>query len=308
MSKMNVLESIHIDASPEKIYPIISNLAHWKAWSPWIIAEPSAIITVAKDGQYHEWDGKIIGAGNLKIVSTLSGREVVMALTFLKPWKSKAITRFKLTQTEKGTQVEWIMESRLPFFLFWMKKQMEIFVGMDYQRGLQMLKNLIETGSVPSKLKFLGEKTFHATSYVGITTQCSISEISTQMEKDYTRLMTHLMAHCKDHLRGHPLSIYHKWEFKKNRVKYTACHPVETIPENLPEDFTQGELPKTRVYSIRHTGPYRHIGNAWSAGMMHQQAKVFKSSRKIHPMEVMYNSPKDTPENELISEVLFPVK
>ena len=308
MPKMNVNESILIDASPEKIYPIVSNLKHWETWSPWVIAEPSANIVVAKDGQYHEWEGKIIGSGNLKILSSQPNSEVVMALTFLKPWKSKATTRFKLTKTKKGTKVEWSMESRLPFFLFWMKKQMEIFVGMDYQRGLHMLKDLTETGSVPSTLEFKGEKTFHATTYVGITTQCPISEISTHMERDYTRLMTHLMTHCKEHLDGHALSIYHKWEFKKDRVSYTACHPVHSIPENLPEDFTQGTLPKTRVYSIRHTGPYRHIGNAWSAGMMHQQAKVFKPSRKIHPMEVMYNSPKDTPENELISEVLFAVK
>ena len=35
---------------------------------------------------------------------------------------------------------------------------MEAFIGMDYDRGLLMLKDLVEKGSVPSKLDFIGEQ------------------------------------------------------------------------------------------------------------------------------------------------------
>ena len=80
------------------------------------------------------------------------------------------------------------------------------------------------------------------------------------------------------------------------------------MPEDLPAQYYVGELPKFSAYTIRHTGPYHYIGNAWAAGMMHQRAKKFKPSRKLSPMEIMYNSPMNTPPNELISEILFPVK
>jgi|GEM_PF-589170 len=186
MPKMNVIKSIYVDAAPEKIYPIINDLSNWEQWSPWVIAEPNAQLNVAADGKYHEWDGEIIGAGNLKIKEEVENQSVTMALNFLKPWKSKAITRFALKKKAKGTEVVWTMDSSLPFFLFWMKKQMEIFVGMDYERGLTMLKDLVETGSSNSSLNFKGIKTFNATKYVGLKSQCSSSNLGQSMEKDFT--------------------------------------------------------------------------------------------------------------------------
>lgn len=308
MPKMNVIESIHIDATPNKIFPLISNLNHWDQWSPWVLAEPTAKITVAKEGNYHEWDGDIIGAGNLSIVSTDPNASVTMALNFLKPWKSSATTHFHLHETKKGTHVEWTMDSSLPFFLFWMKKQMQILIGMDYQRGLTLLKDLVENDSIPSTLQFKGVKPFHATNYIGLTTRCPISEIPTHMEQDYTRLMTFLMQEAQEYMCGYAFTIYHKWELTKDRVQYTACHPVNACPPNLPKGIVYNSIPKLSAYTIRHTGPYRHIGNAWAAGMMHQQAKCFRPNKKFPPLEVMYNSPKNTPENELVSEVLFPVR
>jgi len=308
MPKMKVIKSIYIDAAPEKIYPIINNLSNWEQWSPWVIAEPTAQLNVAKDGKYHEWDGEIIGAGNLKIQEEIENESVSMALTFLKPWKSKAITRFTLEKKGKGTEVIWTMDSSLPFFLFWMKKQMEVFVGMDYDRGLTMLKDLVETGSSNSTLTFKGVKSFYTTKYIGIKSQCSSSNLGQSMEKDFTQLMEFIREKTGENAHGNPFSIYHEFDVMKGKVIYSACHPLKEIPSKIPENFYTGELPKMRVYTVSHTGPYRHIGNAWSAAMMHQRAKKFRPAKKIPPMEVMLNSPKDTPEKELIAEVLFAVK
>ena len=79
MPKMNVIKSIYVDAAPEKIYPIINDLSNWEQWSPWVIAEPNAQLNVAADGKYHEWDGEIIGAGNLKIKKEVENQSVTMA-------------------------------------------------------------------------------------------------------------------------------------------------------------------------------------------------------------------------------------
>ncbi len=189
-----------------------------------------------------------------------------------------------------------------------MKKQMEVFVGMDYDRGLAMLKDLVETGSSNSKLTFKGVKSFHATKYVGLRSQCNSSNLGQSMEKDFTQLMNFIREKAEDTAKGNPFSIYHEFDVMKGKVIYSACHPVNEIPKEIPENFYTGELPKMKVYTVSHTGPYRHIGNAWSAAMMHQRAKKFKAAKKIPPMEVMHNSPKDTPEKELIAEILFAVK
>lgn len=308
MPTMNVNATVFIKSTPEKIFPIISNLSHWEKWSPWVIAEPSANLSITKDGKYHEWEGDIIGSGNLKIIDEIENQNLTMDLNFLKPWKSHAATQLQLIPRKDGTLVTWTMKSHLPFFLFWMRKQMEILVGMDYNRGLFLLKDLIETGSTNSSLNFKGNKPFHATQYVGIKRSCAFSRIGEHMEKDFKTLMPYLMENCREQLTGNGLSIYNKTDVIKDRVVYTAAHPVSEIPKNLPDHFTVGEMPKFNAYTIRHTGPYRHIGNAWAAGMMHQRNKLFKPAKGIPPIEVMYNSPVDTPENELISEILFPMR
>lgn len=308
MPKMNVTQSIYIDARPEKIYPFISNLNHWPTWSPWTVAEPSAKITVTKAGDHYTWEGKIIGEGHLTVVEQEENKSVVLDLVFLKPWKSTAKTSMILTLLEKGTKVTWNMDSRLPFFLFWMKKQMQHFIGMDYTRGLTMLKDLVETGNTNTTLAFLGEVPFEATPYIGIATDGAFSEISNTMERDYTALMQYIMQLPEEQRQRPAVAIYTKMDVLRDRCAYIAAHPVREIPDDLPEQFITGELPSFTAYTLRHTGPYRHIGNAWAAGMMHQRNKKFKSHKKIHPMEVMHNSPKNTPENKLVSDILFPVQ
>ena len=42
---------------------------------------------------------------------------------------------FYLKSNENSTEVNWTMDSSLPFFMFWMKNQMVEFIGMDYDRG-----------------------------------------------------------------------------------------------------------------------------------------------------------------------------
>ena len=79
-------------------------------------------------------EGEIIGAGNLKIVHEVENELVEMNLNFLKPWKSKATTTFELEETIKVHAFigKW---KAACLFLFWMKKQMQIFVEWTMTAG-----------------------------------------------------------------------------------------------------------------------------------------------------------------------------
>ena len=180
---------------------------------------------------------------------------------------------------------------------------MGAMVGMDYERGLSMLKDYVETGSVQSRLDFPGVERVPGCNYVGIRTVCAIADISDAMSADIHKLTDLLgpSALVKS------FSIYHKWDMVKGICEYTAGCDVDTPPPHMPEGFFVGKFPECNAYKVVHTGPYRHLGNAWSAGMMHGRAKVFKQSKKLHPFETYGNSPKDTPENELITNIYFPV-
>ena len=307
MPKMHMKKSIDINAPAEKVYSILNDFNHWRPWSPWLIQEPEAEDKVLESGKFNEWDGKRVGAGNMRIVSEAPNKSVDYDLTFLKPWKSTAKVKFEIKPNEDDTSVSWIMDSSLPFFMFWMKKLMVELVGMDYQRGLNMLKEYVEDGEVHSKLEFVGENSYPGCKYVGIKTATTMDKIGEQMGQDFGKLRGFLNQH-KGLESGSPFSIYHKWGLVDKKVKYTSGVPVSDLPANLPPRIISGSIPATKVYTIRHTGPYLHLGNAWSTMHGMGRRNEFKAKRGIHPFETYLNQPHEVPDNELVAEVHFAIK
>ncbi len=308
MPKMNLDRSVVIDADINKVYENINDFHNWKSWSPWLVLDPDALVNVREDGKYYNWEGKYLGSGEMTVIKEVENKSLDADLLFLKPWKSKAKIGFTLDQTDEGVRVVWKMESSLPFFMFWMKKMMISLISMDYDRGLTMVKDKCELGEIPSNMTFEGIKSFKGCKYIGIKSSSTIDGMSASMEKNYTQLMTYMMDGRQENMDGSPMSIYHKWDMVNRQADYTACIPVHEIPADLPEGMITGSVPATKVHSIHIKGPYRYIGNVWSAQYSRMRGKAFKGNKQIHPMEVYFNSPKNTAENDLETEVWFSVK
>lgn len=306
MAKIYVNESVVIHAPREKVYEAISDFNHWTSWSPWLIMEPEAKVTVSEDSKFYEWEGKRVGSGEMQITGEEENEWVDYDLTFLKPWKSKAKVRFELRPGNNITNATWKLESSLPFFMFWMKKMMTSLISMDFKRGLNMLKDYVEDGTVHSKLDFKGTTSYAGCKYIGIKTGCSMETVGEKMKDDFGKLWNFL-GDKKDMIAGNSFSIYHKWEMAKNKVVYTSGIPVKEIPNDLPEGITAGEIPETKVYTLSHTGPYLHLGNAWGTMYMMQRNKEFKANKAIPPFETYVNNPGEVEDNELVTEVHFPV-
>lgn len=307
MPKMNISRSKHIDASSENIFSILSDFNHWKAWSPWLIMEPETVVTVRDDSKYYEWKGSRIGQGNMTITGEVENQSVDYDLMFLTPWKSESKVRFEIEPNGSGCEVTWFMDGSLPFFMFWMKKMMEAFVGMDYERGLNLLKEYIEDGAVKSKLEFKGESSYPGTHYIGVKSTCSIEQMGEQMMTDFGKLHAYKSSHEGDSF-GNVFSIYHKWDMVKQQVTYTACLGVGTAASDLSNGLVAGEVPATKVYTLRHIGPYAHLGNAWSTLYAMQRGKEFKHSKRIHPFEVYVNDPQEVSLEELITDIHFAIR
>lgn len=306
MAKLNIQRSIVINKKPEEVFKVINNFDTWTTWSPWLIMEEGVKVTVADNKKSYEWEGDITGAGNMKIASEKENESIDIDLQFLKPWKSKAKVGFDIKPEGDGTKVSWTMDSSLPFFLFWMKKQTEAYIGNDYHRGLELLKDYCEDGEVHSKLQFKENNKIEGSKYIGIKTSCGVGQMGENMERDFTKLLE--LVGGPQGAANPPFSQYHKWDMVNQQAEYTACVPVNEIPADLPAGVITGEVPSTDVFTVHHHGSYRHIGNAWSAGYARQQAKKFKWNKSIDPIEVYLNSPMDTAENELQTEIHFPVK
>lgn len=306
MAKLSVKRSIVIKANASKVKAVVADFHNWPVWSPWLITEPEAEITTQADGKFYQWKGKRVGEGEMRVTNE-TDMQIDYDLTFLKPWKSKNTVQFLLKEQGEKTNVTWTMEGPWPFFLFWMKTKTEAFIGMDYERGLGMLKSYIEDGNVHSKLQFLGNQNYDGCNYVGIKTNCAFDAIGTHMENDYTTLFNWAKENNVE-FSGVPFSIYHKFDMVKNKVSYTAAIPVNDTSKAKPNSIFVGSLPKLTLHTIRHTGPYDYVGNAWSASMMMLRAKEFKTNKKYPPMEFYQNDPTETPANELVSDICFAVK
>tara|TARA_R110002096_G_scaffold105923_8_gene233092 strand:- start:7122 stop:8048 length:927 start_codon:yes stop_codon:yes gene_type:complete len=307
MPKFHVEKSIVMDSPREVVFDHVRDFQSWPEWSPWIITDPGCKVTYAEDGAAYSWDGPVCGAGEMKVVKDQSPEWIVSRLTFLKPWKSFADVRFDLATEDGGTRLTWSMDSELPMFMFWMKSMMVALIGMDYERGLAMLKARLETGVVPSKLEFPGSAPFEGVEFVGVRTRCAIPEIGSHMMADFGKIQDWV---CTNEVTpaGKMLSVYHKWQPAKQIVEYTSAVPVESVPAELPEGFISGEIPSCMTFPIQHTGSYQYLGNAWSAGVMRSRNRLIKQSRSIHPFEIYETAPGDVPENETVTTVHFPLR
>lgn len=306
MPKLMIERSVVIQAPVDVVYALVRDFKRWPEWSPWLIAERGAQLSFPDDGMSYAWNGEIVGSGDMLLLNAEAGESLQMRLTLLKPWKSTSHVNFRFDAAEGGTRVTWRMDSSLPFFLFFLKAMMETVVGMDYERGLGMLTDLAETGSVPSAIEFQPSQAYPGCQYVGIVRNCSMAEMADGMRTDFGELKAYFCEQGIEISRP-PLSIYSKWELSKRRVEYTACFPVTEKPASLPEGFVFRELPAVDAYVVRHTGAYRHLGNAWAAGIQRGRLKVFKQSQKVFPFEVYVTEIDAVPDTEIVTEVYFPL-
>ncbi len=307
MAKLNIERSISIGAPPEKVFAVVRDFRQWQAWSPWLIAEPGCQVAYGDDGGSYRWDGQIVGSGEMTVTAESSPHAIDHRLTFFKPWKSVSAVAFRFSEDTGGTRVVWTMNGSLPVFLFWMKSMMTALVGMDYQRGLTMLKDYVERGSVPSRLDFAGRRPFDGFPYLGVRSRCATSEIGPRMEDALANLRNGLETGGLSP-SGSPFAVYHRWNVVKGDCEFTLGFPVATSTPVSPEGLVAGVMPDCETFVIRHTGAYRHLGNAWAAGMMHGRAKVFTQSRSVHPFEVYETAPGDVPENEAVTAIHFPLR
>lgn len=76
--------------------------------------------------------------------------------------------------------------------MYLMVKHMKVWIGLDYERGLKIFKEFIETGAVASKVNIDGVEDTQALPFVGIANSCSFEDIDSVMQEDFIRLMSYI--------------------------------------------------------------------------------------------------------------------
>lgn len=301
MPKFKIERSIDINAPAARVRSAIQDYGQWSVWSPWLCMEPSATVicsgTAATTGHAYSWEGDMVGSGRMELVA-IDGTTDNMDLTFLKPFKSTAKVAFETVALDAdNTRVTWHMDSGLPFFLFFMVGTMKAMIGMDYDRGLKMLKEYVETGVVTSATEIVGVVDVPAITYAGVSADSALPNISESMGQTFPQLMKMTEGITTADYAG---VIYHSMNIKTGHCSYTAFAPVD-------ETAATGSIVTCKALKVVHTGSYQHLGNAWSTANSYLRHKKLKKNKQIHPFELYQNDPQNVAASELITEVYLPV-
>ncbi|TAL04205.1 MAG: polyketide cyclase [Rhodospirillaceae bacterium] len=150
-STFRVQRSARINASPEKIFPLINDFHSWVSWSPYENRDPDmrrtyGTITGGKGATY-AWDGnKNVGQGSMEIVVASPPSNLTIKLDFMKPFEAHNTAEFTLEPVGDSTVVTWAMDGPQPYVAKVMSLffNMDKMIGKDFEAGLANLKTAVE--------------------------------------------------------------------------------------------------------------------------------------------------------------------
>ena len=140
-----------MQATPEKVYTLISNFHLWGTWSPWERMDPTMMRTHsgAQSGQgaVYEWQGNNkVGKGRMEIIEATAPSRVTIKLDFLKPFEAHNTAEFTLTVSGAATYVVWAMHGPSPYIakLMGLFFSMDKMIGKDFETGLANMRSVAE--------------------------------------------------------------------------------------------------------------------------------------------------------------------
>ena len=149
-----VTRSTTIHAPADAVWSHLVDLHRWEAWSPWEGMDPTQQRTYAGadagPGQHYAWSGnRKVGQGSMEITDAEAPRRLVVAVEFVKPFRSSSTTTLELAPEGDATQVTWTMVGPMTAMTRMMSpfKSMDSLIGPDFDKGLAQLRTVTEKGS-----------------------------------------------------------------------------------------------------------------------------------------------------------------
>ena len=148
--KFNVTRSTVVNASPDKIYPLVAAPKAWKQWSVWNQRDPAMQITYSgpESGKGAAWEWKSASQGDGKMTMTAAepNKRVAFELYFPDFDSTSASELTFAPEANNATRVKWTMNGDMGAnpISRWFALFMDGMVGKDFEAGLANLKALAE--------------------------------------------------------------------------------------------------------------------------------------------------------------------
>jgi len=146
----HVERAININASPEKIFPLINDFHHWALWTPYD-KDPAMKKSYGGNangkGATYAWEGNSdVGQGDITITDANAPNKVVLDLHMIKPFEARNVVVFTIESAGESTRVTWGMDgtnnmiSKVMGLFF----NMDNMIGRDFEVGLAKMKTVTE--------------------------------------------------------------------------------------------------------------------------------------------------------------------
>ena len=151
-SKLKVERSIEVAAPAAAAFEQVNTLRNWERWSPWHGIDPHMLLTYSGPdggaGASYNWFSKHpdVGDGAFRILSTEPYKRILAEMDFGP--NGTASTTYTFDEQPTGTRITWAMETDLgmnPINKYFGLFFLDTYVGTDFERGLNNIRQLVET-------------------------------------------------------------------------------------------------------------------------------------------------------------------
>ncbi|MFK7821372.1 MAG: GyrI-like domain-containing protein, partial [Planctomycetaceae bacterium] len=191
-------------------------------------------------------------------------------------------------------------------FLFFMKPMMKTMIGMDYDRGLKMLKEWLETGSVSASTEIKGVESVGPIRMAGVTSTCHVNDIAEDMGRSIELAEARFLTLKLPAEEG--VSVYTGFKMSQGLFSYITGFMIPDSAAEQLEGLQVWSLPACKALRVDQTGCYTHLGNGWSAANQHARYKKLKQA-KLGTFEIYRKSPHHTDvPSEYETEIYLPLR
>ncbi|MEQ1665703.1 MAG: SRPBCC family protein [Bdellovibrionales bacterium] len=146
-----IQREISINAKPEVIFPYLSGTKKNDEWMPWKDSDPSVKATYSGPddgvGSISSWESTgQMGVGSAEITEVILNQKVIAKITYTKPMAFTQISEFLLIPNGDQTTMRWTVNGQNSFVsrVVCLFMNMDKYVGGEFLKGLNKLKNLVE--------------------------------------------------------------------------------------------------------------------------------------------------------------------
>ncbi|HWY24551.1 MAG TPA: GyrI-like domain-containing protein [Nevskia sp.] len=319
--KVHVQRSAKIQAPDSQLFALVNSYRQFDKWSPWAAKDPQMKVQISGPpfgvGAHYEWSGnQAVGSGSQEIIASTPDSQVKTRLKFT-GYDQPSLATFDLEPDGELTRVTWGLDIQLGgnpiahYFGLLMNRQ----IGPDYERGLNQLRGLAESGSktdfsgLHAELVELKPQTY---AYVSGSSSTDSDAIAKALGAAYAKVGVFMTASGLKEA-AQPISITRRWDPQAKVYEFDAGIPLDKADaqapatiKGKPSEVKIGQTYAGTALKVEHRGSYKEMGKTYGLIDVYKTAYALQDNGLS--WEQYISDPGKTPEAQLVTDIYVPVK